>query len=224
MSGCLHPITISKPNPCAGLGALEGLCYIPSPKGDDLFIRAPRYSRLYGYNTLRMTVSCGKCINCLKRRQNSLAVRCMREAAKRGSMCFLTLTYDNEYLPLAISIESVNKDTGEITQFQKPFPLVRCDSTREDASPEFVSLCRADLELIPKSPNARVITRDFYEDDEFLYRYVITPSLYRRDVRLWLKRARVRYKRDKGKSLPEFTYVVCGEMGPKTCRPHRNLW
>ena len=222
MPGCLHPITINKPNKLAGLRVIEGFDYIPYHHYGEFFEKVPRYNRLYGFNRTKMTVSCGKCIMCLKKRQNSLAVRCMREAAKRGSMCFLTLTYSNEYLPLRVSLETIDKSTGECTTGMS-FPLVRPADASHVGSPEFVEWIRGELELIPKSPHARVVSKTIVEDDDYLYRYLITPSLNRRDVRLWLKRSRVRYKREFGVSLPDFSYVVCGEMGPRTARPHYHL-
>lgn len=222
MGSCLHPLLINKPSKRPELGKMvSGYNFVSHP-GYEMFVKSPRVSKLYGFYRDKMIVSCGKCVECLKKRQSSLSVRCMREAAKRGSMCFLTLTYDNFYLPLQISLESVNKDSGECTLMCQS-PLVRPVDPEKDGAPEFVEWCRAELDKIPKSPSARVITKDFFEDEEFLYRYVITPSLNRRDVRLWLKRSRVRYRREMGKPLPEFTYVVCGEMGPKTCRPHYHL-
>ena len=100
---CLFPVQINKPNSMAGLGSLSGIKFEGSV-----------YSKLFGYHRSQMIVPCGKCTECLKRRQNDLATRAMREAAKRGSMHFLTLTYDNQYLPLQVRLERVDKESGEI--------------------------------------------------------------------------------------------------------------
>ena len=45
-------------------------------------------------------------------------------------------------------------------------------------------------------------------------------SLRRNDVRLWKKRLRVQWKRKFGESFPDFAYLICGEYGPRTNRPH----
>ena len=58
-------------------------------------------------------VPCGKCIECLKARQNALVSRALEESQKRGSFVFLTLTYSDEYLPIAQSLWRASKDTGE---------------------------------------------------------------------------------------------------------------
>ena len=44
-----------------------------------------------------------------------MVARIKREAEKRGSLCFVTVTYDDEHLPLAQSLWSVSKSTGEYT-------------------------------------------------------------------------------------------------------------
>lgn len=43
---------------------------------------------------------CGQCIGCRLERSRKWAVRCMHEASLYEDNCFITLTYDNEHLPL----------------------------------------------------------------------------------------------------------------------------
>ena len=50
--------------------------------------------------------------------------------------------------------------------------------------------------------------------------FVATPSLRRRDWRLWLKSARIKYQRIHGTSLPKFSYSCIGEYGKVNFRPH----
>lgn len=52
-----------------------------------------------------MQVPCGKCVGCLLDRRRSWAVRCMHEASVHPENRFLTLTYDEEHLPLGGSLE-----------------------------------------------------------------------------------------------------------------------
>ena len=204
MGTCLRPVTLNRPN-----------------------MRCPDASMLrLGLYTHRseVTVPCGKCIACLKRRQSDLAVRAMREANKRGSMQFLTLTYDDMSLPLQVRLERIDKSTGEVFHDLVSSPLVRYKGlVEDDCTKEFVNVVRNELSCIRPGSTARVITKPFFESENDLYRYEITPSLNRRDVRLWLKRCRVRYLREKGVPLSDFSYIVCGEYGPKTCRPHYHI-
>lgn len=54
-----------------------------------------------------LEVPCGRCIECLKQRVNSWYVRLMAERKVSESGYFITLTYDNQFLPYT--------DDGEIT-------------------------------------------------------------------------------------------------------------
>lgn len=184
------------------------------------------YYRFMPYACTSVAVPCGKCLECLRRKQNDLAVRASIEANKRGSMCFVTLTYDNAHLPLSISLRKIDVDTGEILGSES-MRMLCCASDHSDvlslSEIWFQDSVKSDLFRLRKSPHARVIVRDAFEFDGVLYQYVITPSVCRRDVSLWLKSARVAFEREFGYKLPEFSYVCCQEYGPNTCRPHAHL-
>lgn len=192
---------------------------------------SPRYARynLLPYATAVSTcvVACGKCLECLKRRQNDLAVRCNTLAQHYGSMVFTTLTYDNDQLPLFIRMYKVSRDTGEVFYDSQSRPLVRVPDKTQMPDESWLEVVRAKVLSMQASPHARVLTIPFEVassfSEEYDYFFEITPSLYRRDVRLWLKNARVAYKREFGVPLPNFKYALIGEMGIKTCRPHYHL-
>lgn len=165
-------------------------------------------------------VPCGKCIECLKNRQNAMVSRCHAEADKRGTFGFLTLTYDDAHLPIAQSLWKCSKETGEIERCEDG--EVIC-SARDSL---FVDRARVlDLLSIKKGPKPVYFDKfiDGFEDDEFSYFFRLTPSVCRTDVRLWLKRSRVRYERTFGVPLSPFSYVAVSEYGPNTCRPHYHL-
>ncbi len=48
---------------------------------------------------LPMSVPCGQCIGCRLERSREWAVRCVHEASLHDVNCFVTLTYDDEFLP-----------------------------------------------------------------------------------------------------------------------------
>lgn len=50
--------------------------------------------------TYVMQVPCGKCLECLKDRQNSWKLRLMEESTNWDFLYFFTLTYSDENLPL----------------------------------------------------------------------------------------------------------------------------
>ena len=196
--------------------------------------RSARLDRLYnltGYmSSYLVPITCGKCAACLRSRQSDLAARCVQQAKLSGSMQFLTLTYDEQHLPLSMVLESVDKSTGEVN-IVEPLKLVtRQDTVRvagvvksvDVISSEFDEFVRDTLSSMRKD-RPRYVYSTIYDCEEYVLRAVVTPSLNPRDVRLWLKSARVKYEREFGTKLPDFKYVVCGEMGTHTHRPHYHI-
>lgn len=165
-------------------------------------------------------VPCGHCVECLKHRQNTVAVRVMNEAINHKDVSFLTLTYNDKNLPISQRLW-VSYPSGE------SMPLDSCRLVDNESFLEFVrekmSRIRVEKYRTPRYMQHRIPVFDgaYGEGTEFFLR--LTPSLNRRDVRLWLKSGRVAYKREFGKPLPDFKYVLCGEYGTRTCRPHYHL-
>lgn len=203
MARCLTPITIKSPVKNAAPSACP-----PHFWRDDI--------RPYWNDSL--VVPCGKCINCLKNKQSSMVVRIKREAEKRGTLCFLTLTYDDDHLPLAQSLWSIDRDTGEYA-LEVPAEII--------SSARFPDPIRLGVfkEWIP-GPLPRYydvpIPAFSLADPSKDWFARITPSVCREDVRLWIKRARMQYKRAFGKDL-DMAYCLVQEYGPRTCRPHYHL-
>ena len=155
-------------------------------------------------------VPCGKCIECKKDRQNETAILCCREAEKRGSFEFVTLTYSNDTIPMYYTVTEIDDETGECeylgTPARVPDSEMEADLRREyfshhtDCFDEY--LCSFDEE-----PDVT---------------FAVTPSLCRKDVQDWFKRCRINYSRKHGKKA-DFGFVCCGEYGPNTGRPHWHI-
>lgn len=159
-----------------------------------------------------IVVPCGKCFACTKARQDNFACRIRAEADKRGSMSLVTLTYNEDNLPLVSTLWRISKETGEMERLTDPDFV--CYSRKED----FYGY-RKDFQELQPSRFARFIDVPYgFEDDAYSYIMRLTPSVCRKDVQLWLKTCRNRAKCD-GKVL-EFSYAICSEYGPRTCRPH----
>lgn len=156
-------------------------------------------------------VPCGKCVDCLKRRQTDYSTRIYREARKGEKMFFVTLTYRNDELPIAKRLYLVDTDTG-VLEPKSDFEI--------ESDSELLASVRLELSRIPPSESARYIDKPVLEHDSLLYFARFTPSLNRLDVRMWLKKARIQYKRDFGMVLPTFSYAFCGEYGARGSRPH----
>lgn len=58
-----------------------------------------------------LILNCGHCIDCRLNKSREWATRCMLEAKEHQNKYFITLTYDNEHLPIN---EGVDITTGEI--------------------------------------------------------------------------------------------------------------
>ena len=205
MARCLNPLTIK--SPCTKVGTRHGV-----------YVAASRYARenILRYNYEDIVVPCGKCLACLKNKQSAMVVRCKREAQQRGSFAFMTLTYDDDHLPLCRSLFRILKETGEQEVFYKPEFI----STGIHPNKDYLSLFRS----VPGTSVARYYQYDLpVPDDEFAYQVRITPSVCRSDVREWLKMSRIQYERDNGEKLSDFSYVAISEYGPRTCRPHYHL-
>lgn len=118
--------------------------------------------RTYAARPYLNVVPCGKCLECVKDKQNEYIIRSIEEFRKRPMMTFFTLTYAPEALPMN-GFEVVDEETGEIFH------------------DEVQTLCRA-------------------------------------HVSKWLKLFKQKYAK-RGTKL-EFSYMIKGEYGPKTQRPH----
>lgn len=192
MSSCLKPLVIPRPGmPDRPMLAVPGVSTIMRPE---------------------MVVPCGKCINCTKNRQNDIAFRIRSEAEKRGTLCFLTLTYNDDSLPLVSTLWRCDKSSGECERLTDPEFV--CYSRRED----FWDY-RKDFSSISPSNKPRYFDVDNFEDVEFRYFTRITPSVCRKDVQNWLKLCRDHFRRRVGREL-DFSYSICSEYGEKFCRPH----
>lgn len=159
-------------------------------------------------------VPCGKCLECLKRRQSDYATRIYREASKGGRMYFITLTYRDEALPLSKRLFKADKDTG-LVDAVTPYEI--------ETDKRVLSEIRLDMSRIKVSSVARYVDREVFQTDSVYWYARFTPSLNRLDVRNWLKVARIVYKRKNGFPLPDFRYAFCGEYGPKGSRPHYHM-
>lgn len=209
---CLNPIQIK----CNGINSYRWL------RGE----RSPRY----------VLAPCGKCLECLSRKQNDLAARLYQESKTKSRMFFVTFTYRPSCEPYAGSIWRCEKDTGSFFRLTEPMILDSENPVYKSAQDYFKTL------HIPKSGVTRIfeealsnafILSNFdgcgiydlaisSEDSDLYLR--VTPSLNFRDPRLAIKRWRVQYERVFGKALPEFSYCLVGEFGTKcTRRPHYHM-
>lgn len=190
-------------------------------------------------------VPCGKCVECLKRKQSDYGFLCSREALMSGQVYFLTLTYANENIPMSVVHQTIDKDTGALVDelfagFVKPEyeQLARdCYYSVYRHSGYSVPCPVSWSPLLPSVAYEKVGTvsgkiyfmnkinidvRVHRDTENQVTQCFCCPSLRREDVKNWLKSSRMAYKRQFG-YFPEFKYFEVGEYGPNTSRPHYHM-
>lgn len=163
-------------------------------------------------NTNHAFFRCGKCPPCLHNLANQLAVRVYREF-QSASMAFVTLTYDNEHIPIYHQRNIVDDSSGEVIDESA---WIERDSSFFDDAP---------FQWRLKENGKRV--KRFHP----LYSYktlenghsqvdVTYFTTYMDDVQRLLKRFRKRWEEEKGRDIKYFKYCIVPEYGACGYRPH----
>jgi len=84
---CFRPLT-----------GYRGLQVGPSGKRGLVFKRAKSFSGV------EIKIPCGRCVGCRKERARQWAIRCLHEASLYDYNCFITLTFNDKYLPADRSV------------------------------------------------------------------------------------------------------------------------
>lgn len=158
----------------------------------------------HAYGCLHLPVPCCTCVECLKKRQSSVAYRLTREEDKWNDIYFVTFTYDNDHLPLSARFVRYDVNTGELIGYD--------NYHHPDCVPGFV---RSSINQAKAGKKPRYYVHELLPGVNVHY----TPSLRRGDFSAMIKRFREQYERDHGDRI-DFKYFCIGEYGPKTCRPH----
>lgn len=152
---------------------------------------------------------CGKCYECSKRKQLDYTQLMMRQVEVKGSLHFVTFTYND----LNIPIRCLDMSSGELGFLHD----LSCFKDLGENERNIIRECYIQRVKDRKEPYGRfhheIISLSFGT-------FNCVYSLCRLDFRLWLKRARVNYERKFGKKLSDFTYFCFGEYGEKSWRPH----
>lgn len=153
---------------------------------------------------------CGHCADCLRHNANELVVRTIRESEKYGIVSFVTFTYDDNNIPFQLT-KVVNDTVQSCVIKSTDFRYWRYLDEWKHQSGKVVYNKNGEACLC-RFPISR---KDKLGNDVYVY-----PTVYSRDVQLWLKNARIKYERKYGHKLPEFKYLCVPEYGSVTYRPH----
>lgn len=201
-------------------------------------------------STYNQAVPCGKCIECVKRKQNDYAFIMSQHAMTHSKLDFVTLTYRDDAIPFSGVFEVTDSDTGDVLEKSGIFwlkPEYHDSVVREyySYSSESGHQLEVPLDYLDgvdcSSLDHRqwTYTKDRFTDflftpssvysssigrisDNAIARCVVTSSLRRDDVRLLIKNARIRFLREYGYNA-QFTYFEVGEYGSKHSRPHYHI-
>lgn len=197
----------------------------------------------------KVHVPCGVCAECVKDNQNSYVIRAIEEQAKRGSLWFVTLTYANDNVPVAFDADGEIIERGLVPILSNPskyrphtfaphLPLDENEDFSIERDSDYyvddvdmpldayygraalksnpwrgVDYAQLDIEAENFVSSDEVCDLDTGERPRNVY------TLNNKDITNWKKRCRRKIEYRTGKNL-DFGYLVCGEYGPRTHRPH----
>lgn len=116
---------------------------------------------------------CGKCIGCRLERSRQWAIRCVHEAQLHEHNCFITLTYDNDHLPinnsllprdLTLFFKRLRKNVGQCRYFA-------CGEYGDRNKRPHYHACIFGLDF---SDDLRLQT---VEDDTGIHQFAVSPKL-----------------------------------------------
>lgn len=198
----------------------------------------------------KVHVPCGVCPECVKDNQNSYVIRAIEEQAKRGSLWFATLTYSNDNVPVAFDADGEIVEFGLVPILSNPSkyrprsfaPHIPLDenesfSIERDSDYEVDDDSDMPLDAFYGCPGLKsfpwrgveyaqldieadnVVKSDEVCDIATGERPRNVYTLNNKDITNWKKRCRRKIEYRTGANL-DFGYLICGEYGPRTHRPH----
>lgn len=142
---------------------------------------------------------CGKCLNCMKKRQNEWAFRIQSEAKEHfGRTFFVTLTFDDDHLHNYYHIQVPSWIQKFQTEFRKTGDVALLDAYEHYKSKFVKSLKR---KCVVSKNSVKLFT--------------CAPSIDKKDLQDFHKRLR--------ESGLKFSFFACGEYGDKFSRPHYHV-
>lgn len=154
-----------------------------------------------------VTVPCGKCDECRAKLQSEFAALSCLEAQSAGSIGFITLTYNNDSVPVQ-------------NTFYREFSGVDSDGKKVSCSEVLFDGFTRGFDFAGKTCSP-VFNGTKLLNGEPADHY-LTPSLRRFDVQSAIKRYRQDYFRRHGERC-DFRFCFFGEYGERFHRPHYHM-
>lgn len=169
-------------------------------------------SRGYPYQ-----VPCGRCVACQNNKRSSLSLKLRLEEYTYKYCYFLTLTYDDDHLPLfSLGRDPLTQDFIRLYPYSR---RLRNDSFIDDFCGDFYNF---DSDFVDKMDyySSFVINYERKYHKSCVYGHGLYALLYYRDIQLFLKRIRKHIFKYYGEKI---RFYVIGEYGTKSLRPHWHL-
>lgn len=168
------------------------------------------------YSGERFVVNCGTCKACLMRLSRSASYKCELEEKDHKYAMFVTLTYSNDNVPLAVA-QKVGQDfdIAEYGDDEVPYVSNTCHYELHDVTPRFLKERDdfgnhvADAHLHPFQ------LEELYNKFKYFDRKI--PYLSRVDAQRFIKRFRKHLSKFSDEKIK---YYLVGEYGPVHFRPH----
>lgn len=162
-------------------------------------------------------VSCGHCVACQNNKRSSLSLKLRLEEYTSKYCYFLTLTYDDDNLPLfSLGSDSLSQDFIRLYPYSR---RLRNDSFIDDFCEDFYNF---DSDFVDKMDyySSFVINYEHRYHKSCVYGHGLYALLYYRDIQLFLKRIRKHIYKYYGEKI---RFYIIGEYGTKSLRPHWHL-
>ena len=159
-------------------------------------------------------IPCGRCVACQNNKRSSLSLKLRLEEYTSKYCYFVTLTYDDEHLPLfSVGSDSLAQDFLRIYPYTE---RLRNDSLISDFCSDFYDY---DNDFIDKMDYycSFVLQYEQRYGKSCVYGHGLYALLYYRDVQLFLKRIRKHILKYYGEKI---RFYIIGEYGTKSLRPH----
>lgn len=176
------------------------------------------YEYSLGYRGFKqVTVPCGKCPECLMKRQKDISARAYREALRYPTCWHVIFTYDWCHVPFSHTLLDTNLGTGE--QLVSRVAGLEIDTaTLEYLRSDYRKYRGNDCYYFTR----RLVTISAnLSNDGCIHDYdiVYTPTLSYRDFSLMVKNFRIDYQRKVGEL--DWKYICVGEYGSAKHHSHR---
>lgn len=181
------------------------------------FVKCLNPLELYDSRNNKIFVPCGKCVACSNTKRASLSLKLRLEEQNCKYCYFLTLTYDDDNLPL-FTIGWDTLLTG-VCRLYNATQRLRDDNEIDDYCSDYFEGSPEFFDSIDYY-NSFVSRYEKKYNKSCVYGHGFIALLYYRDIQLFLKRLRKFISKNYDEKI---RYYIIGEYGTKSLRPHWHL-